>query len=75
MTETENPTCKINETHCENCGSTDGEDLATTDGYTGCCNELLAYGPSDCRAHHEDEGEYDWAAECVCNFNKPCPIH
>lgn len=46
-------TCKIEETHCENCGSTDYEDLTTGDqGYTACCNELVAYGRRECRNHH-----------------------
>jgi len=44
--------CTVKEDHCENCGSTDPEDLATEDGYTGCCNELIAYGAADCRGHH-----------------------
>lgn len=53
--------CKIKEVHCENCGSTDpeyvGDDaLRESEGYTGCCNELASYGPSDCRAFH---AEYD----------------
>jgi hypothetical protein len=39
--------------HCENCGSTDYEDVELgDDGYTACCNELKAYGPADCRGHH-----------------------
>jgi hypothetical protein len=43
--------CTINEWHCENCGSTDVEDLDGDQGYTACCNEL----PADsvvCRNHH-----------------------
>lgn len=45
--------CQINERHCENCGSTDREDLDSGDqGYTACCNELVSYGSSDCRNHH-----------------------
>lgn len=45
--------CTIPATHCENCGSKDYEDLHTgDDGYTACCNELIAYGASDCRNHH-----------------------
>lgn len=53
-----NPTrsngCKIAATHCENCGSTDNEDLDVfdNDGYTLCCNELVAYGAASCRNHH-----------------------
>lgn len=36
---------RIAGTHCENCGSTDREDLETGDqGYTACCNELACYG-------------------------------
>jgi len=35
----------MNQEHCENCGSTDYEDLHTGDqGYTACCNELACNG-------------------------------
>lgn len=45
--------CTIEGAHCESCGSTDYEDLHCGDqGYTACCNELIAYGSRDCRAHH-----------------------
>ena len=44
----------IRESHCENCGSTDPQDLDGDEGYTGCCNELVADSPEDCRNHHED---------------------
>jgi len=30
--------------HCENCGSTDPEDLRGGHGYTSCCNELVCSG-------------------------------
>ena len=47
--------CTIGEVHCENCGSTDLEDLNSGDqGYTDCCNELVADRQS-CRNHHADE--------------------
>lgn len=45
-------TCQINQRHCENCGSTDPEDLQGEDGYTSCCNECESFGPADCRNHH-----------------------
>jgi hypothetical protein len=39
--------CTINETHCENCGSTDYEDLNTGDqGYSACCNEIVTWNAS-----------------------------
>lgn len=45
--------CTINTEHCENCGSTDYEDLHLGDqGYTACCNELVAHISRDCRNHH-----------------------
>lgn len=45
--------CAIQGQHCENCGSTDYEDLHTGDqGYTACCNELIAYDAAECRGHH-----------------------
>jgi hypothetical protein len=48
-------TCQINQEHCENCGSTDYEDLHTgDDGYSACCNEIVVWGSSDCRNHHAD---------------------
>jgi len=41
--------------HCENCGSVDYEDVNLgDDGYTACCNELVATS-HDCRGHHLDE--------------------
>ena len=48
--------CTIDTTHCENCGSTDYEDIVANadQGYTGCCNELTAYGRSDCRGFHNE---------------------
>jgi hypothetical protein len=46
--------CQISERHCENCGSTDREDLTTGDqGYSACCNELIV-DRSYCRDHHSD---------------------
>ena len=47
-------TCKINETHCENCGSTDFEDVMLGDdrGYTACCNEPKAYCRHECPDYH-----------------------
>jgi hypothetical protein len=45
--------CQIKERHCENCGSTDYEDLETGDqGYTACCNELIAWSSDSCLNHH-----------------------
>lgn len=47
------PQCEIQGAHCEQCGSTDYEDLHCGDqGYTACCNECISYGPADCRGHH-----------------------
>jgi len=43
--------CDIQVAHCQNCGSTDYEDLNTGDqGYTACCNEPVEYGP--CGSEH-----------------------
>lgn len=52
-------TCTTNQLHCENCGSTDLEDVGNyarseNDGYTACCNERVAWDSSDCRNHHGD---------------------
>lgn len=48
--------CKITATHCENCGNTNREDVdpfnPELQGYTGCCNELIAHSAQDCRNHH-----------------------
>lgn len=42
--------------HCENCGSTDAEDLYHGDqGYTACCNECVCYG--DSRRWTNDSGK------------------
>ena len=51
--------CVIREKHCESCGNTDAYDLDTGmdedyQGYTRCCNELVSYGPEQCRNHHGD---------------------
>lgn len=49
--------CTETRTHCENCGSTDAEDvrnLADTDGYTRCCNELTTTDDR-CRGHHLED--------------------
>jgi len=47
--------CSTAPLHCENCGSTDPEDVdpfnPELQGYTGCCNELMATS-TDCRGHH-----------------------
>jgi hypothetical protein len=57
---TETHTCQIHEAHCENCGSTDYENVFLgEDGYTACCNECISYGPSDCRNHHVETGTHD----------------
>lgn len=45
--------CTINTEHCENCGSTDYENVNLGDqGYTACCNELVARSSHTCRNHH-----------------------
>lgn len=45
--------CTIDAAHCENCGSTDYEDVNLGDqGYTACCNELVSRWTGDCRNHH-----------------------
>jgi len=52
-------TCTTNQLHCENCGSTDHEDLLGDQGYTACCNELTATAAS-CRGHHNsDDADLD----------------
>jgi hypothetical protein len=48
--------CTIKETHCEQCGSTNPEDvgfeaLRANDGYTSCCNECTG-SVHGCRNHH-----------------------
>ncbi len=44
--------CKIASQHCEQCGSTDREDLTTGDqGYTACCNERVT-SQADCDNFH-----------------------
>jgi uncharacterized OB-fold protein len=46
------PACTVDGHHCEQCGSTDYEDVELGDqGYTACCNEIATYR-GDCRAHH-----------------------
>lgn len=42
--------CSTTKTHCENCGSTDYENLTGNGGYSACCNELIVNG--NCRGHH-----------------------
>ena len=45
--------CAVEGSHCEQCGSTDREDLTTGDqGYSACCNELIVWSASECRNHH-----------------------
>jgi len=47
--------CAIKGQHCEQCGSTDLEDLTTGDqGYSACCNELVVL-PGHCRRHHDED--------------------
>ena len=49
--------CKIQGEHCEQCGSTEYEDVALGDeGYSACCNEIVVWGPSACRNYHEEQG-------------------
>jgi len=45
--------CTITETHCEQCGSTDFDDIVVDadDSYSGCCNELITDN-YECRNHH-----------------------
>lgn len=47
------PRCTLTVTHCEQCGSTDHEDIDpfANDGYSSCCNEIIA-SPGSCRGHH-----------------------
>lgn len=45
-------TCTTNQRHCEQCGSTDYEDLIDNDGYSACCNEIIAACSSDCDGGH-----------------------
>jgi hypothetical protein len=48
--------------HCQQCGSTDNEDLTTgDDGYSACCNEIVVWG-GDCRVglcYHDAWGSLD----------------
>jgi transposase len=49
--------CTINETHCEECGSTrveHVENLQDTQGYSRCCNERVVDAGSHCRAFHAE---------------------
>jgi hypothetical protein len=49
--------CAIDEPHCEQCGSTDGEDTRCGEqGYSACCNELVVFGSADCRGFHAEDG-------------------
>jgi hypothetical protein len=60
-------TCTVNETHCENCGSTDYEDTSCGDqGYSACCNEVVVWGPTDCRNHHGEVAPTEPAACPSC---------
>lgn len=43
--------CTIQGTHCENCGSTDWEDVEGGEGYSHCCNEVVV-NQDCCRGHH-----------------------
>lgn len=50
-----NTPCALTATHCENCGSTSGEDTDPfgNDGYSSCCNELIVDAMfGGCRNHH-----------------------
>jgi hypothetical protein len=48
--------CQINTSHCEQCGSTDPEDLYNGDqGYSACCNEIVVWGSDTCRNHHGED--------------------
>lgn len=46
--------CNICQTHCENCGSTDYEDVDrfANHGYSTCCNELIVANNDECRGFH-----------------------
>lgn len=45
----------IAQSHCQQCGSTDNEDLFTDDGYSACCNEIIVWGPCDPQVCYHDE--------------------
>lgn len=48
-----NKRCTINTPHCQQCGSTDYEDLYTGDErYTACCNEPIESDSRGCRGGH-----------------------
>lgn len=54
MTTTQNPTGP----HCEQCGSTDPEDLNEGDqGYSACCNECICWGGHDTVKMVGDDGK------------------
>lgn len=45
--------CTITASHCENCGSTDYDSVNNGDqGYSACCNEIVAFDNTFCRNHH-----------------------
>jgi hypothetical protein len=50
-----NSPCTTNQLHCENCGSSDPENVDPFNddlgGYTGCCNELMT-DQRGCKGHH-----------------------
>lgn len=48
---TELDDCDIKMDHCENCGSTDPEDLDGDDGYSACCNEGIVNN-KECNGNH-----------------------
>jgi len=57
--------CTIKQRHCEQCGSTDPEDVNDGDqGYSACCNEIVT-DARWCRGHHLEDG-YD--PELVVRF-------
>ncbi len=67
MTQTRKPT-PISQPHCQQCGSTDYEDVNTHDdpdlqGYSACCNEIVIWGGA-CREGVCYHGDWDTAVYC-----------
>lgn len=49
--ETSEPDCAIDEPHCRSCGSTDWQDIDSSDGYSKCCGKptVTAW---NCKGYH-----------------------
>lgn len=48
----------ISQAHCQQCGSTDGEDVGfeaarNNDGYSACCNELIMWECNERDCSHD----------------------